>query len=72
MNSENIKTITLPQINENDIENLTLVDPIEFMSNEENEYLLSTLKERLRKAHKPDNWMPLEECVQRLNEKLYL
>lgn len=76
MINKNSKTITntlvLPNItiSESDIENLTLVDPIEFMSEEENNYLLESLKERLREASNPTNWIPLKECEQRLSEML--
>lgn len=72
MNNENIKTLVLPRYNEEDIEKLTLVNPIEFLPEEENEYILETLKKRLEKANKPNNWMPLEECIHRLQEKLDL
>ena len=74
MQNKNIKTLVLPDITikESDIENLTLVNPIEFMSKEENEYFVESLKDRLRKANIQNNWMTLEECEQRLKEQLNL
>lgn len=66
------ETLVLPDISisDSDIENLTLVDPIEFLSEEENNCLLSSLKQRLRKTNKSNNWISLEECEQRLKEIL--
>ena len=72
MKKENLKTIVLPKFDEKDIENLTLVGPIEFLSEKENAYLLDNLKQRLKEASNPDNWLHLEECISSIKGKLSL
>lgn len=52
-----------------DIDNLTIVNPIDFLSQDENEYILEVIKQRLKDANNPDRWITWEEYEDLEKEK---
>lgn len=49
------------KITEEEIQNLRIVSPIEFISKEENEHILEVLKQGLRDEEKSEKWTSWEE-----------
>lgn len=63
-----LNAIDLPDIDDNDIDNLKLVGPIEFLSDEQNKQILEDLKCRL-KNEKYMKWYSLEEMDKKMKEQ---
>lgn len=59
------KCIANEKINED-----IIIDPISFMSEEENMHLLSIIKKRIRENYLKDNWIKFEDFVSE-NRKKY-
>lgn len=66
----NLNAIYVPDININDddINNLKLVGPIEFLSDEQNQQILDDLKQRLRNR-KHTKWYSLEDVDKKIREQ---
>ncbi len=64
-----INDIELPTFTEEQIQSLTIVNPIEFLSKEENEEIIESIKQSLRDLNNPDKWMTWEESQKMLAEK---
>ncbi len=65
---KNLNTINIPYIDNEDIDNLKLVGPIDFLSDEENNQILEDLKVRL-KQEKYTKWYSLEEVDKSIKEQ---
>lgn len=63
-----IKDIKFPPVNPNP-EKITIVNPIEFLSEEENLKLIEELKESVKSFNDPSKWMTWEESCRLLDEK---
>lgn len=63
--SQDIKIYNKYHSIDSDIE---FVSPIEFLSDEQNKYVLQTVKTRLKDDDNPDKWMTLEECKKLVKE----
>lgn len=59
------------KITEEEIQNLRIVSPIEFISKEENEHILEVLKQGLRDADKPEMWIDWEESDRILAKEIF-
>lgn len=53
----NIKT----HIDDEDIQNFIVVNPIDFISEQQNNHILKVLKQGLEDEKNPDKWITLEE-----------
>lgn len=73
MNNTRTKVIDLPdiQIDEKALNNVIMVDPIDFLSKEENEKIIERVKEGLKNINNPERWMTWEECDKLLAEKYF-
>ena len=69
MNYTNINTVDLIDIDDDEIENLTVVNPIESMSKEQNDFLLELVKQRLKDSNKPEKWMTWEQFEKLAKDK---
>ena len=72
MSNTGVNSIPLPNTDKNDVENLTIVNPIEFISDEENQNLLNTVTQRLIDSNNPDKWIKWEKFEQKAKEKFNL
>lgn len=64
-----IKNIKFPPVNPNPTGKVTIVNPIEFLSEEENLQLIEELKESVKSFNDPSKWMTWEESRRLLDEK---
>ena len=71
MNTKKTRVIDLPdiQINEDELDDVIMVNPIEFISEEENNEIIERVKDGLRNINNPDRWLTWEECMQLAKEK---
>lgn len=65
---QNLNKLNIPDIDDDDIDNLKLVGPIEFLSDEQNKQILEDLKQRL-KNEKYMKWYSLEEVDKKIKEQ---
>lgn len=73
---ENTKTkeIQLPIVDIRDdigLEDVTIINPIETLSKEENEEIIKSCIEGLKALKDPSRWMTWEESQRRFNEKYF-
>lgn len=73
MNTKKTRVIDLPdiQINEDELDNVIMVNPIEFISEEENNEIIERVKDGLRNINNPDRWLTWEESNRILTEKYF-
>lgn len=64
-----IKDIKFPPVNPNPSGEVKIVNPIEFLSEEENLQLIEELKESVKSFNVPSKWMTWEESCRLLDEK---
>lgn len=64
-----IKNIKFPPVNPNPSGKVTIVNPIEFLSEEENLKLIEELKESVKSFNDPEKWMTWEEYCKLSEEK---
>lgn len=71
MNNTKTKIIDLPniQVDEEALNDITMVNPIEFISEEENKKIFERVKDGLRNINNPDRWLTREDCVRLAKEK---
>lgn len=72
----NTKLNYLPniQIIEEEINNINIntINPIDFLSEEENMKIIERIKDGLRNINNPDRWLTWEECDKKLREKYFI
>lgn len=73
MSNTRTKSLQLPDIDvsEEALNNVTVIDPIDFISKEENEKIIESLKQSIRDFKNPDKWMTWEESNRILTEKYF-
>ena len=73
MKNTKTKLINLPnvQISEEELNNIDMINPIDFLSEEENAKIIERVKDGLRNINNPDRWLPWEECDKILREKYF-
>ena len=73
MDNTRNKIIDLPkiQISEEELNNITMVNPIEFITEEENKRIIERVKEGLRNINSPERWMTWEESDKILAKKYF-
>ena len=73
MDNTRNKIIDLPkiQISEEELNNITMVNPIEFITEEENKRIIERVKEGLRNINNPERWMAWEETDEILAKKYF-
>lgn len=64
-----IKDIKFPPINPNSSGEVKIINPIEFLSEEENLKLIEELKESVKSFNNPEKWITWEESRRLLDEK---
>lgn len=71
MNNTRTKVIDLPniQIDEEALDDITMVNPIEFITEEESKGIIERVKEGLRNINNPERWLTREECEQIAKER---
>ena len=64
MNDTRTKILNLPniEIDEESLDNITMVNSIEFISEEENKKIFERVKDGLKNISNPDRWLTREEC----------
>lgn len=65
---QNLNKLHIPDIDDDDIDNLKLVGPIEFLSDEQNKQILEDLKQYLRNE-KNMKWYSLEQVDKKIKEQ---
>ncbi len=65
---KNLNTIELPDINDVEIDNMKLVGPVEFLSDEQNNQIFEDVKRRLKNL-KYDKLYTLEEVDKKIREQ---
>ena len=73
MKNTQVRNIKLPKINitEEELNNITMISPIEFLTEEENLMVIERVKDGLRNMNNPDRWMTWEEVDRILTEKYF-
>ena len=74
MNNTKTKELQLPIVDIRDdigIEDVTIINPIETLSKEENEEIIKSCIEGLKALKDPTRWMTWEESQRRFNEKYF-
>lgn len=71
MNNTKTRIIDLPniQVNEEALNDITMVNPIDFISEEQNKKIFERVKDGLRNLNNPDRWLTREDCVRLAKEK---
>ena len=74
MKNTKTKLIVLPniQISEEELNNIDMINPIDFLSEEENMKIIERIKDGLRNINNPDRWLTWEECDKKLREKYFI
>lgn len=57
------------EVNEDELDNVTMINPIDFISEEQQNKIHERVKDGLRNINNPDRWLTYEEIMKRLNEK---
>ncbi len=67
------KKLKLPNIvvNKEELNNVTVIEPINFISKKENEKIIESLKQSIIDFKNPDKWMTWEESNKILMEKYF-
>ena len=74
MNNTKLNEIQLPIVDIKDnigIEDVTIINPIETLSKEENEEIINSCIEGLKALKDPSRWMTWEECDKMFTEKYF-
>lgn len=74
MKNTKTKLIDLPniQINEDNINDITMINPIDFISEEENAKIIERVKDGLRNINNLDRWLTSEEFTKLAKERFNL
>lgn len=57
------------EVNEDALDNVTMINPIDFISEEQQNEIIERVKDGLRNINNPDRWLTFEEVMKRLDEK---
>ncbi len=57
-------------VTEKDIDSLKVAEPVEFLSEKQNELILERIKYAMRSLNHPERWMSMEECVKQYTVKM--
>ena len=65
-----VKNIELPKIDitEDELNDIKIISPVEFLSEEENLKVIERIKDGLRNMNNPDRWLTREECLRLAKE----
>lgn len=65
------KIIDLPniEVDEDALNDITMVNPINFISEEQNEKIFERVKDGLINISNPNRWLTREECIRLAKEK---
>lgn len=64
---KNIKTY----MDDEDIQNFIIVNPIDFISEDQNKHILKVLKQGIKDENNPDKWMSWEESDRILAKEIF-
>ncbi len=68
-----IQTKKLPEVNlnEGDLNNIAIINPTSFISKEDNEKIIESLKQSIKDFKDPDKWMTWEESNRILTKRYF-
>lgn len=71
MNNRAKQSIILPniKIDEKDLEDITIINPIDFISEEENQKIFKRVKEGLLNINNPERWLSIEDFEKNVKER---
>lgn len=74
MKNTKTKLIDLPniQISEEELNDVTMINPIDFISEEENAKIIERVKDGLRNINNPNRWLTCEEFTKLAKERFNL
>ena len=71
MNNTKTRIIDLPnvEIDEKSLNDITMVNPIDFISDEQNKKIFERVKDGFKNINNPDRWLTYEDCTRLAKEK---